>query len=119
MSYHLPAPNPAQYVVGLRPAVQPHQYPLVPLSQDTSAIVTAAQDEQRKKILLLVLAIIAVLAILWMANRKPAPAPMSRNKAAKKLSTPELAKNLYERLERRGGASDTMMRSLTSYASQR
>jgi hypothetical protein len=115
MSYTLR--NPEQYVVGLLPAVQPHNYPLVPLSQD--AVVTASSaDEQRKKMILIALAIVAVVAILWMMNRKPARAPMTRNKVVKKLSTPELAKNLYERLEKRGNANETVMRSLKTYATQ-
>lgn len=115
MSYRILPPNPAQFVVGLRPAVQPHNYPLVPLSQVSPVPVA---DDRQKKLLLLLLAVLAVLVVVWMVNRKPAPQPMSRNKAARKLSTPELAKNLYERLERRGGANETVMRSLKSYSSQ-
>jgi len=116
MSYQI-VRNPAQFVVGLRPAVQPHHYPLIPLSQDTTSLATAA-DEQKKKMILIAIAVIAVIAIIWLANRKPPRPPMTKNKAAKKMSTPELAKNLYDRLEKRGGANETVMRSLKTYANQ-
>lgn len=114
MSYHIgPSPTPTP----LAPAIQPHQYPLLPLSQvPSSALAPPGLDANTKRILI-ILAVLLLAAIAFAMFSKSKP--VKRNAPVKRLSTPELAKNLYERLERRGGAHETTMRSLKAYASKR
>lgn len=114
MSYHIgPSPSPAP----LAPAIQPHQYPLLPLSQvPSTALAPPGLDANTKRILILIGIFLLAVIVFSMLSKKavrPNRAPMKR------VSTPELAKNLYERLERRGGANETTMRSLKAYASKR
>lgn len=114
MSYHIgPSPTPAP----LAPAIQPHQYPLLPLSQvPSTALAPSGLDANTKRILIIIgIFLLAAIVFAMLSKSKP----VKRNAPVKRLSTPELAKNLYERLERRGGASETTMRSLKAYASKR
>lgn len=114
MSYHIgPSPTPAP----LAPAIQPHQYPLLPLSQVPSTDLAPPGLDANTKRILIIIGILLLAAIVFsMLSKKT----VTRNPSpVKRLSTPELAKNLYERLERRGGANPTTMRSLQSYASKR
>jgi hypothetical protein len=93
----------------------PHQYPLVPLGQTTTALA-APMDATTKKVLIFI-GILLVAALLYAVFGPKRT--VTRNATVKRMSTPDLAKNLYERLERRGGASETTMRSLKAYASKR
>jgi len=114
MSYHIgPSPTP----VPLAPAVQPYQYPLLPLAQAPStSLAPPGLDANTKRILIIIGLLLLAAIVVSMLNKKK----VSRNPhPVKRLSTPELAKKLYERLERRGGASETTMRSLKAYASKR
>jgi hypothetical protein len=102
----------------LRPAVQAHHYPLPGLAQVSPAPI-ALLDEQTKRILI----VIGVILLIWLAytmmKKSAKPTAVTRNAAAKRLTTPELAKNLYARLEKRPGTNPATLRSLQSYASKR
>lgn len=111
MSYHI-GPSPAP--VSLLPSVQPHQFPLVPLAQ-VPPLAPAGMSEGTKRLLIIIGVILVAFVLLSMLSKKPA---VKRN-PAKRMSTPDLAKNLYERLERRGGANASTMRSLQAYARKR
>ena len=113
MSYHI-GPSPAP--VSLAPAIQPHQYPLLPLSQvPSTALAPPGLSANTKRVLVIGILLVAMI-VLSMISKKT----VTRNRApVKRVSTPELAKNLYERLERRGNANETTMRSLKAYASKR
>lgn len=114
MSYHI---GPSPRVVPLAPAVQPHHYPLVPLAQvPSTALAPVGMSPATKRALVILGILILVLIAITAFSKKKT---VKRNAPVKRLSTPELAKNLYERLERRGGASETTMRSLQAYASKR
>lgn len=117
MSYHIgPSPAPQSLV----PAIQPHHYRLLPLSQVSpeSATPLARIDPGTKRVLIIIGILLLAVIVFAMLSRKGASKEVSRN-PVKRLSTPELAKNLYERLDRRGGASETTLRSLKAYASKR
>lgn len=119
MSYHNYRPTPFGAVPqsGLLPPVQPHQYPIVPLSQ--GEITTRQMSDQTKKMLIALALLFGLLLIVWLVMSAKRPQPMTRNRAAKKLTTAELAKTLYERLERRGKTNPTVLRSLQSYAAKK
>lgn len=119
MSYHNYRPTPFGAVPqsGLLPPVQPHQYPIVPLSQ--GEITTGQMSDQTKKMLLVAVLLLGLLLIAWLVASAKRPQPMTRNRAAKKLTTAELAKTLYDRLEKRGKTNPTVMRSLQSYAAKK
>ena len=113
MSYHIGSSAPH----ALAPAIQPHQYQLLPLSQVPSAPAPIMLLDQNTKRILIIIGILLLAALVFsMLSKKSAK--VTRN-PVKRVSTPELAKNLYERLERRGGAHETTMRSLKAYASKR
>lgn len=114
MSYHI-GPSPA--AAPLAPAIQPHQYQLLPLSQvPSSALAPPGLDANMKRVLIIVGLLLLAVIVLSMLSKKT----VTRNhRPVKQASTPELAKNLYERLERKGGANETTMRSLKAYASRR
>lgn len=88
-------------------------YPLVPLSQ--APMVPVAQADGTRRLLFAIGAILLILVLAWLVQAASRP-KMTKNQAAKKLSTPELAKQLYERLEKRGRANPTVMRSLETYS---
>jgi hypothetical protein len=101
----------------LAPAIQPHQYQLLPLSQvPSTALAPPGLDANTKRILILIGILLLAVIVFSMLSKKSAK--VTRN-PVKRVSTPELAKNLYERLERRGNANETTMRSLKAYASKR
>jgi hypothetical protein len=114
VSYHI-GPSPAP--VSLAPAIQPHQYPLLPLSQvPSTALAPPGLSANTKRVLVIIGILLVAMIVLSMISKKT----VTRNRApVKRVSTPELAKNLYERLERRGNANETTMRSLKAYASKR
>ena len=113
MSYHTGSSVPH----ALAPAIQPHQYQLLPLSQVPSGPAPIMLLDANTKRILIIIGILLLAAIVFsMLSKKSAK--VTRN-PVKRTSTPELAKNLYERLERRGNANETTMRSLKAYASKR
>jgi hypothetical protein len=115
VSYHI-GPSPLPHAA-LAPAVQAHQYPLLPLAQVPSTALAPLGLSENAKRVLIIIAIFLVAAIFFSMLTKKQPTPNRR--PAKRLSTPEMAKMLYERLERRGGAHETTLRSLQSYANRR
>lgn len=115
MSYHI---GPSPRVMPLGPAVQPHNYPLVPLSQvpSTALVPIGMSPATKRALVILGILILVLIAITVFSEKKKS---VQRNARVKRMSTPEMAQNLFERLERRGGASETTMRSLQAYASKR
>lgn len=120
---------------GVAPHVPPHlqnEYALVPLSMlgqtdasPTSVPVPAqstvlspfGMSDGVKKIIAVIAVIVLVLAIAEVARRMMRQRePISRNRAVRRLSTPQLAKTLYDRLEKKGNAKPETMRSLQAYA---
>ena len=114
MSYHI-GPSPTATPLG--PAIQPHNYPLLPLSQvPSTALAPPGLDANTKRLLIIIGIFLLAVIVFSILSKKS----VTRNhRPVKRVSTPELAKNLYERLERRGNANETTMRSLKAYASKR
>jgi hypothetical protein len=122
--------------LGRSPHIPAHlrdEYALVPLSmlgQDASipgatmvpiapTSLSTGMSPSVKKIIAIIAVIVIVLAIAEVIRRAMAakrPEPMTRNQAVRRLSTPQLAKTLYDRLEKRGNAKPETMRSLHAYA---
>lgn len=119
---------------GVSPHVPPHlqhEYGLVPLSMLGQAeappalVPVPAQStglsfglsDGVKKIIAIIAVIVIVLAIAEVVRRTMRQRePISRNRAVRRLSTPQLAKTLYDRLEKKGNAKPETMRSLQAYA---
>lgn len=120
MSYHLSTRNGigAAPPYALMPAVMPYHYAPVSLAQAPSASPLARMDPGTKRTILILLGALALIAFLYVITRPKKP-PMTRNRAARKLTTPELAQTLYERLEKKKGANPTVLRSLRSYSAKR
>jgi hypothetical protein len=121
MSYHLVAPSSLADSIhplyALSPMPQPQRpavaSPLPPvLGQE---VPKPGMDPMVKKVMVGIAVVLVIAALVYWLDQqmKQGEAPVRKNRgAAKKMSTGELAKNLYSRLERRGGVSDTTMRSL-------
>lgn len=119
MGYHVAKPRrsraPIRAAVPLYPLASaqqnlPANVPLVPLQ--------APPDNSKKKLLIGILLVVGLLALLaWLNSREEKlesnPRPRSD---VKKQSTAQMAKNLYRRLEARGGVSESTMRSLAQLA---
>ena len=107
----------AQAFVNERPQPPNYRIPpgmqLVPIQPLQSLPVTQRDAFDLKKLLLAVVVVIAILVLMYwldkMANQK-AERPVRPN--TRKQSTAEMARNLYSRLEKRGGVATTTMRSL-------
>jgi len=73
-------------------------------------------DPELRKFLIGIGVVVAIALVMYLIEQHGSPPrKMTKNRrrsTAKKMSTGELAKNLYSRLERRGGVADTTMRSL-------
>jgi hypothetical protein len=125
MSYHLPderfAPHPApirfvrpQYS---GPAYPLAQAPLIPLAE------APAQDTVwgiPKDVLIAIAVVLIAIAVIWWINQQDQPPQLTPNRSRiKKQSTAEMAKNLYKRLEERGGVNDTTLRSLQQLGRKR
>jgi hypothetical protein len=118
MSYHLVAPrslaDSIHPLYSLQPLpTQPQPQPLPVLAQ---APEKKPMDPELKKFLIGVGVVIAIALVMYLIEQySSSPKKVTKNRrrsTAKKMSTGELAKNLYSRLERRGGVADTTMRSL-------
>ena len=72
----------------------------------------------RQDVLLLIVVVLVVIAVLWWLNEQQKPLKPNRSRV-KKQSTAEMAKNLYKRLEDRGGVNDTTLRSLQQLGRKR
>jgi len=119
MSYHLAAPRSRSLADSIHPL-----YSLQPLpTQPQHALPVLAQapekkpmDPELRKFLIGIGVVVAIALVMYLIEQHGSPPrKMTKNRrrsTAKKMSTGELAKNLYSRLERRGGVADTTMRSL-------
>jgi hypothetical protein len=117
MSYHVSQPRrvsrrrlPAatgavQYYPLPGPGVLPYQ--LLPLAD-----VAPAPRDKTKELLMVLAVIVVIAAIMWWVDQQQQKELKPNRSRAKKQSTAVMAKNLYKRLEDRGGVSDTTMRSL-------
>lgn len=95
-----------------------HPSAIVPLAE--APPLAPAMSESTKRLLLLFVVVVGILAFLWWLSQRRSPkanAPASvRKEALARVSTPELAKRLYERLDSKGKGGPEFMRSLQRYA---
>lgn len=127
MSYHQPLHTVSQRlsrrVTARRPpivAMVPYESPppMLTLGQDDPTLAAAAAARNQ---LLKALAVVAILLVIaWAIDEytKRQRRSVTRNRVVKKMSTADLAKNLYERLEKRQGTNPSVLRSLSTYAGQ-
>lgn len=87
------------------------QYPLVPLSQAPQSLAQPS-DHRMRNLILVVVVVLLVAALLWWIDKQNEKVVKPNRSRAKKQSTAAMAKNLYKRLDDRGGVNDTTMRSL-------
>lgn len=81
-------------------------YPVQPLGETKPAI-------NWRPILIAIAVVVAIIVLFIVLDKKYGKAVQPNKKSGmKKMSTTDLAKNLYERLEKRGGASKQTMNSL-------
>ena len=73
--------------------------------------VPQKKTDGMKGMLIAFAVVILILAFMWWMYNDKKPVTPNRSRA-KKQSTKEMANSLYKRLDRRGGANDTTMRSL-------
>lgn len=117
MSYHLPARRVT------RPSAQPLAYPLYPLAalhQVPPEVPLAPLPSQNarerdigRKVLIGVVVVVVILAFLaWLDARDRRVERNARQERRDKRSTAQMARDLYDRLEERGGVSETTLRSL-------
>lgn len=92
--------------------------PMLTLGQDDSTL--AAANAARAQLLKALAVVALLLVIAWAIDEfmKRQRRTVARNRGVKKMSTPDLAKNLYERLEKRPGTNPSVLRSLSTYAGQ-
>lgn len=127
MTYHVPRPRrvgllpqPAPYpVYPLSSAQPPSGVPLVPLPGPTEH--RPATPPVGKRLLVGALIVVALLALLAWLNRQEDSEDDDDDGVRpvdhiRKQSTAQMAKNLYERLDERGGVSESTMRSLRQLA---
>lgn len=91
------------------PSQQPARPPVHPLAQAPAQALGFPPG-----VLVAIVVVVLLVLLLWWVDQKQT-APVRRNtgrQRAKKQSTKEMARNLYKRLEQRGGVHDTTMRSL-------
>jgi hypothetical protein len=113
MTYHvvpLPAPRQAapspSYLRGV--ALQP--LPSAPLGE---APARRGLSPQMKALVVAIVVVLIVVALLWWIERMSGERELQRNsRSPRKQSTAQMAKNLYQRLQDRGGVDHTTMRSL-------
>lgn len=98
-----------------QPAPPAPVYPLIPLSQAQ----IAPQQPHKKELVVAAVVIILLIAFMYWMNREGAKPVQPNRGRAKKQSTKEMARNLYKRLEDRGGVNDTTMRSLRALGAGR
>jgi len=116
MSYHVPPPRrvalrrpdpPTYPLYPLALHEVPPEVPLVPLSQN------ARDRDVGRKILIGIAIVVVILAVLaWLEERERKVERNAGRERREKRSTAQMAKDLYARLEQRGGVSETTMRSL-------
>jgi hypothetical protein len=118
MSYQV-IPFPPQRLP-VPPHIALHPLPSPPPSTRTAlagAVQRRGLSPQMKALLVAVVVVVVVLALLWWLDRLSQQREVQRNsRSPRRQSTAQMAKNLYERLQGRGGASDSAMRSLAQLA---
>ena len=72
-----------------------------------------------KKLLLIVIVLVGALLLLMLLSSMLNKKKRVQRNPVKRLSTPELAKQLYARLDRKGDANPATMRSLAAHARKR
>lgn len=114
MSYHIATPRRVSRRRSAASAPVPY-YPLPgasPLQMLPLADAQPAPRDKTKELLIALAVVIVIAALLWWVDQQNQK-PVERNRSrAKKQSTAAMAKNLYKRLESRGGVNETTMRSL-------
>jgi len=73
--------------------------------------VPQKKTDGTKGMLIAFAVVVLILAFMWWMDSDKKPVTPNRSRA-KKQSTKEMANNLYNRLDRRGGANGATMRSL-------
>jgi hypothetical protein len=102
-------------IVAMVPYTSP---PMLTLGQDDATL--AAANAARSQLFKAIAVAVILLVIAWVIEEfmKRQSKPITRNRVVKKMSTADLAKNLYERLEKRPGTNPSVLRSLSTYAEQ-
>lgn len=72
-----------------------------------------------KKLLIIIAVLVGALILLALISSMTSKKKRIERNPVKRLSTPALAKQLYERLEKRGGANPATLRSLAAYTRKR
>jgi hypothetical protein len=72
-----------------------------------------------KDVLIVIVVVLVIVAVMWWINEQDKKALKPNRSRAKKQSTADMAKNLYKRLEDRGGVNDTTLRSLQQLGRKR
>lgn len=106
MSYAIVRPR-------VRSAPVPPLLPIMPLAQ----VPESGMSATTKKVIVIVVVLLLIVGLLYLMDERRAP---KRNPSRlRKASTAELAKRLYDRLERNGRAHETTMRSLAQISRNR
>lgn len=119
MSYHLTQPPPLRR----RSAPQvpyptyPVPYPTYPLSMAPAAPPASEGMDPALKALVIVVAVVVALYLLDRLTGEEEEAP--KPNPGKKMSTRDMARKLYERLEKNGDINETTMRSLAQIGRKR
>lgn len=116
MSYHFDQ-LPAQ------PA-RPYAGPSYPLARTALPLPLADVPSETiwgipKNVLIAVAVILIAVAVMWWLDQQNQKAVTPNRSRVKKQSTSEMAKNLYKRLDGRGGANETTLRSLQQLGRKR
>jgi len=72
----------------------------------------------KRELMVAIAVIVLLIAFMYWVNQQERPVQRNRSRV-KKQSTQEMAKNLYKRLDGRGGVNDTTMRSLRALGANR
>jgi hypothetical protein len=92
---------------------------VMPVPGTTALAQTQTSSGWGKKVLILVIVLIGALLLLMLLGSMLNKKKRVQRNPIKRLSTPELAKQLYARLERKGDANPATMRSLAAHARKR
>lgn len=120
MSYRIHPPRRVTREALLPRRSQPQPPPIYPIQVvgDVPPDIPLAplpQPDDRKKKVLGALAVLAILIIflIWLDGQQKKKVAQNRERSRpSKRSTAQMAKDLYRRLEKNGGVSETTMRSL-------
>jgi len=120
MSYRVVTPR-AAVVPAWRPVVRPMPHTaIVPLADVPAPLAQTTHGDLLRKVVLGIVVVLLLIGVYWWfvekskKTKKNGESP--RSEALQRVSTGELAKRLYDRLETRGGANPQTLRSLQRYA---